>query len=1061
MRTFRTFPSGALEKGPLKKRTYAKPSVTRAISRPHRSSIQQDYSIDEIEDGTNRISESEDYEGEDYNEEFYSDEDYNEEYYDEENYEEEDNDDNSSVVEEQNTKPGPQSPRQGESQGSVGSQHPNRELVEPNSTPRPGSARLKTHSVQNTISDDRTQDSDFQRKAILLTALDREKKIQGSKDQDRPVTNTKLADSNNGESQQRGRYSSPAIREGSPVVKVGSRPSSPSRAGAGGNNNLPPNVEVIQVKKPVKKNAPLAWITNQSPRRRQNRRHFTMASGQGIPHIPHHEDEVAVGPSAKPEPPRGFGLQATTNSKANLIQNPAFNDCFRLISQALNVPQEYARNLESLQAYISGLNSTTELQSREPRFQMVYRVEIQGFQAPQRMYLDPPQWMEGANSRDGVLAGNLPIRDIPSYLEKNPEVCFIVYRNYSVSATRKDGFNAATTSKHRSEAIETTTADLTTAVAHFMRSHGFRVDAVEGKGKTDTLSRPFAGGGLTELAAPYPAIYHIRGEAMDSFLASLDTLQEQQFRLLLNYIISHYEEEYVDAEEKIANGRIPKHYLKYLFKPGDVVVQRKANQVRGFLCGSWVTEKYSQSDKKTLSRREAGVVQYTIKAHHWTFDGVFSCKVTDLSWEIDASNNSDLEIDGLSICPLAYVNENLAHKLRHRGEWVWKCRKRYLVSYHEDSSRELHYAGDERYMIDMMAYRELHKPEMNSNKTRGTLSEQLGTDDLGPEAMERDEPPSDEFLYLLPETIKGFNLRKKKWVDLEVDKIGDVVWNTRAFESLVLEGKTKRLIQALISDQIETERSTDLISGKGNGLILLLHGGPGTGKTLTAESVAEIARKPLYPVTCGDIGTEPEEVETYLESVLHLGKIWECVVLLDEADVFLEQRSLEDLRRNALVSVFLRVLEYYDGILVLTSNRVGTFDEAFKSRIQLAIHYKNLTVYQRIQIWTNFIRRLKELDEKDIDFTDLEDHVEQLASFKMNGREIRNVITIARQYARWERKQRSDPENYKLNYKEISSIIETAGEFDQYIKKLKGGYTDDQIAESEGLRLAKGASSGQ
>ncbi|KAK6222191.1 hypothetical protein QIS74_04446 [Colletotrichum tabaci] len=118
---------------------------------------------------------------------------------------------------------------------------------------------------------------------------------------------------------------------------------------------------------------------------------------------------------------------------------------------------------------------------------------------------------------------------------------------------------------------------------------------------------------------------------------------------------------------------------------------------------------------------------------------------------------------------------------------------------------------------------------------------------------------------------------------------------------------------------------------------MLLHGSPGTGKTFTAELVAEIVKIPLYSVTCGDIGTNPAEVEKYLESVFHLGKIWDCVVLLDEAEVFLEYCTLQDLQWNALVSVFLRALEYYDGILILTTNRVGTFDEAFKSRIQLAL----------------------------------------------------------------------------------------------------------------------------
>ncbi|KAH8890408.1 P-loop containing nucleoside triphosphate hydrolase protein [Thozetella sp. PMI_491] len=314
-----------------------------------------------------------------------------------------------------------------------------------------------------------------------------------------------------------------------------------------------------------------------------------------------------------------------------------------------------------------------------------------------------------------------------------------------------------------------------------------------------------------------------------------------------------------------------------------------------------------------------------------------------------------------------------------------------------------------------------------------------------------DQPPEGNFVYLLPLTVKGYSLKTKKWLDLRVDRVAEVVWNREAFKSLVFDEKTKRLIRALVSNQLEAEKGTDLISGKGSGLILLLHGGPGTGKTLTAESVAEIAEKPLYPVTCGDIGTEPEEVESYLESVLHLGKTWGCVVLLDEADVFLEQRSLEDLRRNALVSVFLRVLEYYDGILILTSNRVGTFDEAFKSRIQLALHYPSLVPYQRKKIWMNFIDRLERLKEDGIDFENLKHHIDQLAKNEMNGREIRNALTTARQYAKYEEQV--------LDYPLLQDIMTTAGKFDQYIRKLNGGYSHDVLAEQEGLRLEKDISS--
>lgn len=112
-----------------------------------------------------------------------------------------------------------------------------------------------------------------------------------------------------------------------------------------------------------------------------------------------------------------------------------------------------------------------------------------------------------------------------------------------------------------------------------------------------------------------------------------------------------------------------------------------------------------------------------------------------------------------------------------------------------------------------------------------------------------------------------------------MEHIRPVKWNKKAFERLVLDFHKKEIIEALVKVHVSTSKSTDIIEGKGNGLIILLHGGPGTGKTLTAESVAELAERPLYRVTCGDIGTEPETVEKYLESVLYIGRIWKAGIL--------------------------------------------------------------------------------------------------------------------------------------------------------------------------------------
>jgi SpoVK/Ycf46/Vps4 family AAA+-type ATPase len=106
--------------------------------------------------------------------------------------------------------------------------------------------------------------------------------------------------------------------------------------------------------------------------------------------------------------------------------------------------------------------------------------------------------------------------------------------------------------------------------------------------------------------------------------------------------------------------------------------------------------------------------------------------------------------------------------------------------------------------------------------------------------------------------------------------MSEITWNKQAFKDLVVGEETKVLVQALVTNQLAAEKSTDSISGKGNGLIILLHGAPGTGKTFTAEGVAEFAEKPLFRVTCGDVGTVAEAVEQYLQSAFHLGKIWDC-----------------------------------------------------------------------------------------------------------------------------------------------------------------------------------------
>lgn len=280
---------------------------------------------------------------------------------------------------------------------------------------------------------------------------------------------------------------------------------------------------------------------------------------------------------------------------------------------------------------------------------------------------------------------------------------------------------------------------------------------------------------------------------------------------------------------------------------------------------------------------------------------------------------------------------------------------------------------------------------------------------------------------------------------LLVEHIGDIKWNGGVFEHrLVLQEGKKELVKALVTVHIEKSRDikTDFMDGKGEGLIMLLHGGPGTGKTLTAESIAEFVQRPLYRVTCGDIGTDAENVEKYLESALYIGSTWDCVVLLDEADVFLEERTKMDLQRNALVSVFLRVLEYYDGILILTTNRIGTFDEAFKSRIQLALHYPPLDRDGRWEVWRNFVQSLSEAGEN-IDDKEISKKLDILARHRLNGRQIRNTISTARQLAQYKKET--------LRYAHVDQAVGVVNEFEKYVTDVHG-HDDEEYARDQGLR---------
>lgn len=248
---------------------------------------------------------------------------------------------------------------------------------------------------------------------------------------------------------------------------------------------------------------------------------------------------------------------------------------------------------------------------------------------------------------------------------------------------------------------------------------------------------------------------------------------------------------------------------------------------------------------------------------------------------------------------------------------------------------------------------------------------------------------TDEELLIASPVVLGFAFSEKLWLEFSISGISDIEWNVDAFDSLVLPANQKSIVKALVESHTfhAAENIDDVIQGKGKGLVAVLHGPPGTGKTLTAEGIAELLRRPLYMVSAGELGTDSRTLEAELNKILDIAHSWGAVLLLDEADVFLEKRTIHDIHRNALVSIFLRLLEYFQGILFLTTNRVETFDDAFQSRIHVALRYGELTTKAKRSIWKMFLGRVRAIEGvHTASFS--EDDYDMLARHTLNGRQV-------------------------------------------------------------------------
>lgn len=240
-------------------------------------------------------------------------------------------------------------------------------------------------------------------------------------------------------------------------------------------------------------------------------------------------------------------------------------------------------------------------------------------------------------------------------------------------------------------------------------------------------------------------------------------------------------------------------------------------------------------------------------------------------------------------------------------------------------------------------------------------------------------------------TLFMFHLGIHENILVHVNNMKPYEYDTSLREKIVLPENQRDLIDVL-TDDIDVVLE-DVVEGKSGGTTILCKGAPGLGKTLTAEVYSEVIQRPLYRVHSGQLGLQADEVEENLNTILRRASRWGCALLIDEADVFVRRRD-NDIHHNAVVATFLRSLEYFDGLLFMTTNRSEDIDDAILSRCVAIINYELPDQSSATRIW----RILS--DQFEANLSDEMIHALTQRFKTASGRDIKELLKLTLKFAR-------------------------------------------------------------
>ncbi|GKH61312.1 ATPase AAA [Campylobacter ureolyticus] len=330
----------------------------------------------------------------------------------------------------------------------------------------------------------------------------------------------------------------------------------------------------------------------------------------------------------------------------------------------------------------------------------------------------------------------------------------------------------------------------------------------------------------------------------------------------------------------------------------------------------------------------------------------------------------------------------------------------FLVLLKEEYSNEDEILRDSNTLISMISKDEMHKLKNRTLLEENAKLMSLGLIDydeiLGATSINKSYFICEDVLYSIMHPQKNDKKTKKAMLEniVKESEIFELIEPNTDIDDVVLNPKIKEVLNSILKqldkDVINKLSSWGIKTKKGIDAKIIFYGPAGTGKTMSALSLAKSLKKQVLSFDCSKIlskyvGESEQNVRKIFDTYKNIckeAKI-EPVLLLNEADQFLSSRmesgtSSADKMHNQMQNIFLEQIERFEGVLIATTNFLQSLDSAFSRRFDFKIEFKKPNFNERLIIWQKIMPENANFEEN-FSFN-------ELAKFELSGAQITLVL---------------------------------------------------------------------